>query len=180
MTRLLTSIFLGLTLFACQNRSDTKSDVNRDISVDTSTFAILPVDTSILDYRDFRPDTTMKFTPGDLGTIESLIRSAVDRYNNNDAQGMLDEWRNAYDTTNAKLSDFEIDLRKYKRQYSSVILPHGQKVVYANCFRETEANEFPEWRKQIIVAEGGGIYYFNVKISLADKNYFDFSINPFE
>ena len=91
----------------------------------------------------------------EIAEIENLLKKAVDEYN-------------------AKQKEPQnTDLPKSKRQFVAVINNNGEKEVWVNCF----AGDFENWRKQIVMVDDGGKYFFNVKINLTKKNYYDFMVN---
>ena len=171
-----------MTIFACQHSPDTSSDNKSTLSIDTSLFAILSPDTNIDDYKSSVENPQFKIDNKDIETIEFLLSDAVKTYNKHDSKTKFEEWKKSYDTTGAKLEYFLIDLKQYKRQYIPFTTSRGQKIVYVNCFREDDDKmfSFPEWRKQFVAVDGGGMNYFHLKVSLDEINYFDFSINPSE
>ena len=79
---------------------------------------------------------------------------------------------------NSKLTNKEhfIDLssQKYKRQYVCVTNIWGQKEFYINCFCESSGFE---WKKSLMETDDGGSCYFNFKLNLSTKKYYDFFVN---
>jgi hypothetical protein len=73
----------------------------------------------------------------------------------------------------AKYSDSLYALVAYKRQYVPVTNDYGQKIIWINFF----CDYYSYWKKQPIIASGGGKCYFQVKVNLTTKYYYDFSIN---
>lgn len=169
-------------MLACQRSPDNSTNNNSTLSIDTSLIAILPPDTTIAEFKSSIENPQLNIVNKDIETIEFLLSDAVKSYNKNDSKTRFEEWIKSYDTTGTKLEHFLIDLKQYKRQYIPFTTSHGQKVVYINCFRETDDKmfAFPEWRKQFVAVDGGGMNYFHLKVSLDDMNYFDFSINSSE
>jgi hypothetical protein len=67
-----------------------------------------------------------------------------------------------------------IDLKRYKRQYVAVINNKGEKEIWINFF----CNDCDkDWKKEIIIVKDGGDCFFNLKINLTTKKYYDFMIN---
>jgi hypothetical protein len=182
MTKIFALILISLTVFSCQHSPDNSSADKSTLPIDTSLFTILRPDTNIDEFKSAVENPQFKIDNKDIEKIEFLLSDAVKSYNKNDSKAKFEEWKKSYDTTGAKWEHFLIDLKKYKRQYIPFTTSRGQKIVYVNCFREDDDKMFasPEWRKHIVIAEGGGMSYFHLKVSLDDINYFDFSINPFE
>jgi hypothetical protein len=65
-------------------------------------------------------------------------------------------------------------IESYKRQYFPSINSKGEKEVWVNCFQG-------QWREksrtETVIVDDGGKSYFNFKINLKTKKYFDFGIN---
>ena len=69
--------------------------------------------------------------------------------------------------------DYIIVLPKYTRQYVAAISPDGEKIVWVNCF----CHSYNAFRDEILCTEDGGECYFNVKINLSKKTYYDLRVN---
>lgn len=64
--------------------------------------------------------------------------------------------------------------KEYKRQYVPKINSSGQKEIFVNCF----CTDFGlDWRKKIITVQDGGNCFFNFRINLKTKMYYNLSIN---
>ena len=61
----------------------------------------------------------------------------------------------------------------YKRQYVPVINNKGEKEVWVNCFCDYES----DWQKRIVIVFDGGKCFFNLKINITKKEYYDFGTN---
>ena len=72
-------------------------------------------------------------------------------------------------------TDIEINLTDYKRQYVPIINTQGEKEVWVNFFCESFAAD--KWRTKTVQVEDGGKCYFNIKINLNTKEYYDLDIN---
>jgi hypothetical protein len=72
-----------------------------------------------------------------------------------------------------KYNDSLLDMTEYKRQYIPVLNDMGQKVVWVNYF----CNNLAYWKKQPVKTYGGGRCYFQLKVNLSEKYYYDFSVN---
>ncbi|MGD0710585.1 MAG: hypothetical protein ABR968_05330, partial [Bacteroidales bacterium] len=70
----------------------------------------------------------------------------------------------------AKYSVVLDDLTAYKRQYVAVINNFGQKIVWVNFFCDNSSY----WKTQPIIVSGGGGCYFQLKVNLTLKYYYDF------
>lgn len=67
-----------------------------------------------------------------------------------------------------------IDIQNYKRQFVSVITDKG-KIVWVNCF--CDASWATNWDTEILQVFDGGNCFFNLKIDLTTKRYFDVIVN---
>lgn len=67
-----------------------------------------------------------------------------------------------------------IDLKRYDRQFVAVFTKKGEKEVWINCFCWTSSNN---WKKEIYRIDDGGNCFFNLKINLTKKTYYNFRIN---
>ncbi len=70
-----------------------------------------------------------------------------------------------------------LPLKKYYRQYVVVKNENGEKEVYINCMCELVGLDFADWKKELIDIADGGNCYFNVKINLSSKVYYNLMIN---
>ena len=71
-------------------------------------------------------------------------------------------------------SKIAINLNKYYRQYIVVKNNIGEKEIWLNCFCRVP---YLNWRTEIIQVSDGGDCYFNVKINLSLKTYYDLMVN---
>ena len=153
---------------ACGRTTNTSSITSKNISLqkisfDTSNIAIISFDKSL--YWLF--DSTCKpssLTHSDIAEIEQLFDKSVDHYNSK--------------VKEADKQYFAIDLTKwrYKRQYVSAVNKSGQKEVYINCFCDTLGNNC---KKSLMQVDDGGNCFFNFKINLTTKKYYDFFVKGY-
>lgn len=68
-----------------------------------------------------------------------------------------------------------INLANYKRQLVVVTNKRGEKVVWVNCFCR-KGNQ-ASWRHQIVEVDDGGNCYFNVKLNLTRRIWYDLMVN---
>ncbi len=120
---------------------------------DSSVIAILSYDISApYEFRDLKK---AELTKRDFNDIEIQLSKCVSEYNHTH-----------------KFSN--INLRNYKRQYIAVTNAKGEKEVWVNCFCEIENDN---WKKEIEVVFDGGDCYFDLKINLSTKKYYDLMVN---
>jgi hypothetical protein len=166
---LITPFILGMFLGACGQASpkpmaSAKNKSSQFASYDTASISMITFDRS--DYWLF--DSTSKpsiLTNADILEVERLFNEAVAEYNSKLKSG------------DNKLY-FSIDFMKYKyrRQYVCVTSKDRQKEVYINCFCETMG---VDWKNKLIQVEDGGNCFFNLKINLNTKRYFDIFVNGY-
>jgi len=138
----------------------TKSKSTNNIQLDTSKTAIIlfdkkgnyPFDSS------FKPAT---LTQEDIVNIDSLIIACVNDYN---------------DSLDKDHKQWSIDLKKrnYKKQLMVVANKKGEKEVWVNCFCSTWDDR---WKTELMIVDDGGNCYFNFKINLATKKFYDLGVN---
>lgn len=168
-------ILFVLTLFSCQKEDkikDTKIELDTEITqkftLDTSKIAVLEHPT--YDYSDTVENVKeVKLTNEDFELIEELTKKAIKNHN--------------------RVVEDKIELDNYYRQYVVTENNLGEKEVWVNCFCEEseDRKEMREkykiftsrdnWRKEIVYVFDGGKYYFNLKINLSRKQYYDFRVN---
>jgi hypothetical protein len=104
---------------------------------------------------------TARLTQKDFIIIDSLQIACVTEYNNS-----LDK----------EHKQWSIDLNKhnYKRQIIAVTNKSGEKEVWVNCFCRTWDNR---WKTEIMIVDDGGNCYFNFKINLAAKKFYELGVN---
>ena len=65
---------------------------------------------------------------------------------------------------------------EYNHQFVGYLAPNGDKMIWVNCFKRPK-EDYPEWKHQIIIAEGGGNNFFNLKVNLSQSTYTNLKIN---
>ena len=139
----------------------TKSKGTNNIQLDTAKTTIIlfdqkgnyPFDNS------FKPAT---LTQNDIVSIDSLLIACVSDYNNSldkDHQ----QWR------------IDLNKRNYKKQLIVVTNKKGEKEVWVNCFCDTWGSD--KWKTEIMLVDDGGNCYFNFKINLETKKFYDLGVN---
>jgi len=178
MNRMITLIFFGLILMSCgQNKTNEKAKLvdqqvsNNEIQLDTSMVAILPFDTT--QYWIFKNAKQTDLSISNLVTIENILFDCIAEYNFKQEQ-QFNEISSENPEYNLDINHFIIDIEKYNRQYMPVINDKGEKEVWINCFCNSWEKD---WRKERIIVKDGGNCYFNLKINLGTKKYYDFMVN---
>ncbi len=112
-------------------------------------------------------------TKNDLNNIEILFNQGVKEYNIG-AEQRLEKLKEENPKTKFQRKYFIIDLDDYKRQYVAVLNQKNEKEVWINCFcRDFGGNG----KESILIVFDGGNCFFNLKINLTTKKYYDFRVN---
>ena len=159
-------IFLStiILLTSCGQSQTKKFDqvANSNASqIDTSKTTIIKFDKK----GNYPFDNTfnpISLTKSDIYYIDSLLIVCVTDYNNS-----LDKDH----------KEWSIDLKKnnYRKQIIAVTNKKGEKEVWINCFCHTWDNN--NWKKDILLVHDGGNCYFNFKVNLVTKKFYDLSVN---
>lgn len=156
---------LTIALNSCGQTQDKKSthlsSDTKSIQIDTSKTAIISFDKNG-NYPFDNSFTPTTLTQDDLNSIDSLLIACVTDYNNS-----LDKDH----------KEWSIDLKKYnyRKQIIAVTNQKGEKEVWVNCFCHTWDNN--NWKKDILLVHDGGNCYFNFKVNLATKKFYDLGVN---
>ena len=68
-----------------------------------------------------------------------------------------------------------INLANYKRQLVAVTNAKGEKTVWINCFCRDDNQA--SWRQHIVSVDDGGNCYFNIKLNLTRRTWYDMMVN---
>ena len=155
---------LTIGLVSCGQSQNKKIDQvvdSKTVQVDTSKTAIIPFDKKG-NYpfdNSFKPTT---LTQDDIISIDSLLTACVTDYNNS-----LDKDH----------KEWSIDLKKYnyRKQIIAVTNKKGEKEVWVNSFCHTWYNN--NWKTEILLVHDGGNCYFNFKLNLVTKKFYDLGVN---
>jgi hypothetical protein len=128
---------------------------------DTTTTAIIPFNP---EYK-YPFDSSFKqamLTQKELKDVDSLVIACVAWYNNE------------LDNDHKK---WQINLKKrhYRKQLIVVKNKNGEKEVWVNCF----CSGRDKWKHEMVDVMDGGNCYFNFKINLAIKQFYDLMVNGF-
>jgi|CryBogDrversion2_1035201.scaffolds.fasta_scaffold54470_2 hypothetical protein len=171
--RLLTYYFFILLLTGCGQFDSNKSQVyeSKGYFYDTSIIVILPL-TENLNQFDKKCKEVM-LNREDIKNIDSLLIKCISDYNVNSEKD-FERINSQRPELKIEKSNFIIDLKKYKRQYLAVLNPKGEKEVWINCGCDFSGEN---WKYSIIYVEDGGNCYFNLKINLTKKVFYDLMVN---
>jgi len=144
-----------------QNKKTDQATKSKSVQVDTSKTVIIQFDkTGSYPFDNSFSSTIL--TDNDINTIDSLFVACVTEYNNSLGKDHK-EWI--------------INLKRYNyyKQIIAVTNKKGDKEVWVNCFCHTWDNN--NWKKEILMVKDGGNCYFNFKINLATKKFYDLTVN---
>ena len=157
--RILLSILASFMLFngECQNGTSNSSG----LSYDTTKIAILPFDVRSYYGESAEGNIPSTFTQDDIIEIGNILPRCIAEYDS------------VLPGRNREFFSVNLNQREYRRQYMCSINKKGEKIVYLNCF----CNSDLDWHKFIIRAMDGGNCYFHLKINLSTRDCFDFVAN---
>jgi hypothetical protein len=147
------------------------TDNSKEIFVDHSIIAILPADTA--NNWIFKQGEPTTLSDIEMQEIEKMLNDCMSNYNL-EQEKQFEELSKTNPDFGLDKQDFIINLKKYKRQYIASINENGEKVVWVNCFCD---NFDIKWKNDIVFVLDGGNCYFNLKINLTTKEYFEFMVN---
>lgn len=158
------SFCLSIATTSCGRSHKKKTDQgikDKSIQIDTSETAIITFDKK----RNYSFDPSYMqatLTQDDISSIDRLLIACVTDYNNS-----LDEEHKGW----------SIDLKQnhYRKQLIAVTNSKGEKEVWVNCFCDTWGNN--NWKTSILLVHDGGNCYFNFKINLATKKFYNLRVN---
>mgnify|MGYP001035611119 CR=1 FL=1 len=177
-------IWLTLLMISCQSKNQkdkiVKSNDNLQQAISTSRPSpdALTVDTSLIAFLPsnglypFEETTTATLDKEELKLVESFLIQSVNTYNSKQEK-LFQTLKKKDPNGNFSKRNFLINLTQYKRQYVTILNAQGQKEVWINCLCHGDF----EWRHQIVRVHDGGKCFFNLKINLNQKKYYDFSVN---
>lgn len=139
--------------------------------IDTSKIAIIPFDKS--NNWFFNENDPTSLTSKDIEQIEKLLTLCIFKYNSKEQKIYNQVEKNNVENKEYFERNF-IDLSKYKRQYVATINSKGEKEIWVNFFCDTWDSD---WKNEIIVVFDGGNCFFNLKLNLKKKKYFELRIN---
>lgn len=160
------SIFSTISFVAC-GQVPSKNSIDKNLINQSSGLTFDTSKTAIIEFnkKSRSPfDSTFKtatLTHNELNLVDSFLLACVTNYNN---------------SLNKDHKQWSIDLknRSYRKQLIVVTNKSGQKEVWVNCFCRVNNDK---WKTRILAVLDGGNCYFNFKINLATKKYFDLGVN---
>lgn len=168
---------LGLLVISCtQNRGSSSSSEKEveSFGLDSTSYVVL----------DFEPEDSRLFEGGrkttlietELIEIEEILSNLVEKHNWEETK-RLNERNAEYPEDKWEETGYELVLEGKRRQYLPVINESGEKEVWINFFCDDFGAE--DWKNQIVEVNDGGNCYFDVKINLTQKTYYDLMVNGY-
>jgi hypothetical protein len=164
---LINSIFSALILFAaCKDKPDNQNAFSNKKSanevIDTSKFTIIPLKES--HYFAFDSSyTETSLNESEFFGIKALLNKSIKDYNS---------------LLKVDVKYFGVDTSKY--QYKMQIVPalnkKGGKEVWINAFCTADGKN---WKTTVVFVKDGSNCFFNLKINLATKRYYNFYVNGY-
>jgi len=136
-----------------------------------SNYVILPYQT----YYNwmFKNAKTATLESDEIKTIEKLLYKIVNVYNEQQINSYK-KYKKSNPNYHVDKKDFLINLEEYKFHLVPILNEKGEKEVWINCFCSTYNSD---WKENIIIVKDGGKCYFNLKVNLTTKKYYDFIVN---
>ncbi|OON70121.1 hypothetical protein B0919_05110 [Hymenobacter sp. CRA2] len=170
-----------LALLGCQSKPTPSAEADivavpkslktfRD-KVDTAMVAVLPYDHERDKYR-LKNAQASGLNLEEIGLVDSLLQVCIAEHNrlqSIELRGM----RQARPDIPWDSTQFLITLPNYRRQLVPYLNAKGEKEVWVNCF----CDKTPYWRKDIVDVDDGGNCFFNLKINLRRRSWFDLMVN---
>jgi hypothetical protein len=113
----------------------------------------------------FKDGKQAALSKAEFELLDSLLTNCVTTYNN--------EQRQKYKGKHS-VKNHLINLQSHKRQYIAIINNKGETEVWINCFCDTHDRD---WRRELIIVDDGGVCYFNLKVNLTKKTFYDLVVN---
>jgi len=180
MLKITLILLLVLNLMSCGQKQQKEKKIiveqkQTTIEIDTSVIAFLPFDTT--EYWLFKDVKQSELSINELKVVEKILIDCIEKYNIEQKKD-FEELNKNHPEYNFDIKQFVIDLKEYKRQYIAVINNNGEKEVWINCFCKTFTFG-TDWRKKEVEVMDGGKCFFNLKINIDKKEYYDFMVNGF-
>lgn len=171
--------FLGIILLISCKQKDTKSKSStiseleppRKDKVVTPEYVILKFDSTMnWLFKDSKP---AELNLSEVKEIELILSKCINAYNPKQLK-KYEKINKENLRNNISNTHFIIDLKKYDRQFIPVINKKGEKEVWVNCLCITSSKN---WKKEIFQINDGGNCFFNLKINLSKKKYYNLRVN---
>ena len=164
---------LPFSLFGCRTSDVREKPFTKErgafVTPDARIYVVLNAESVHYVFDDIKPAT---LSEEEIAQTELLLSRCIDELNVLQEKGFRKLSKNEPKIRTHK-DEFVISLSNYKRQFIPVTNEKGEKVVWVNCF----CDEKEYWRKSIVFVLDGGNCYFNVKINLTQRTYYNLRVN---
>ena len=137
--------------------------------------AVLPYDATAYEWI-FKNCTQAELSNDDFELSDSILNICINEYNI-EQEKRYKEICNKYPDTKFDKYRFLIDIKKYRRQYICVTNKRGEKEIWINFLCDIDREYYKGWETDIIVVKDGGNCFFEIKINLTTKTYYDLFVN---
>jgi len=178
MMKLAICMFGVIFLLSCK-QNDTKSKSSTIPVLELGRFhKVVSPEYVILKYNStkhwfFKDSKAAELNLSEVKEIEMLLSKCINAYNSEQLKIFEKDTKEKIGYKISK-SQYIIDLKRYDRQFVPVINKKGEKEIWVNCFCGTHSDD---WKTNIVGVDDGGNCYFNLKINLTKKTYYDFGVN---
>jgi hypothetical protein len=171
-------IFIILISISSCNGKKYTTEINQTENTQTE-FKLAESDYVILPFNSnwhwvFKNVKPTELTQSELIEIEEILKIAIIENNKDQKIGLI-EHNKKYPKYQWTETGYELKLDRFKRQYVPIINDKGQKEVWINFFCDGFGAD--NWKTEIVQVEDGGNCYFNIKINLETKEYYELGIN---
>ncbi len=172
MTKECLVIIVTLSLIACGKSTNSDLKIpDKPVPASDSKTTIIKYDTT--QHWIFKNGTPTTLSPKEITDIEEILKLFVADYNAAREKYIAETQPKLPDQRLAN-EDFMIELKNYNRQYVPVINARGEKEIWVNCFCIINGTD---WRERVVIVDDGGKCFFNLKINLTARTYYDESVN---
>ncbi|MEM6297532.1 MAG: hypothetical protein AAF740_02480 [Bacteroidota bacterium] len=173
-------LILLISLVACHEQTKPANQKTED-RVASSQFHIPDSNYVILNYKGdyhwfFKDSKPTTLTKSELAEVEIIIEKAI-KENNDQQRETLEIHNRQYPDNQWKETGYELEKKRFKRQYVPVINSDGQKEIWINFFCSDLGSE--NWKSDIMIVLDGGNCYFNLKVNLKTRSYSGLSVNGY-
>ena len=156
------------------------------LSIQAIEIVILPYDSTVMVDKKYRQ---AELRDKDIELSDSILTLCINYYNI-EQEKRFQEICSRYPDAKFDKNQFVIDLKEYFRQYICVTNERGEKEVWINfyCAAYFWGKDFSEdidrylekisaWRAGSLIVSDGSNCFFNLKINLTTKKYYDLLVN---
>ena len=142
--------------------------IQADLKNAKSYVAVLSFDALFIDWmKENKTPIEGEITRKDIQLINGLLKESINKYNTH-----YENMSETLKKINAPITDFE---NKYVIQIVPYLNSTGEREAFVNCVCKEGVRQ--DWRKELIMVEGGGSCYFRIIINLDKKTSKDFWVN---